>query len=161
MPFAPVILNNTPLIAFWLLERLDILAALYGSVLIPVSVRSEFLAVERESRQNALLIANWIQVASPTKVQVMPLLLGLDQGEADVLWLAVELSARLVIIDERRGRRYAQRIGVPTTGTLGVLLASKRKGLIPTVAHPIAILQKAGLHFKAELIGRVLAMAGE
>jgi hypothetical protein len=33
--------------------------------------------------------------------------------------------------------------------------------LIPAVAHPIAVLQNAGLYFKADLIGRVLKMAGE
>ena len=54
MPSAPVILNNTPLIAFWLLNRLDILRALYGSVLIPESVQNEFLAVAQASRQRAM-----------------------------------------------------------------------------------------------------------
>jgi len=44
--------------------------------------------------------------------------------------LAQELHADLLLIDERQGRLEAKRRGIPTTGTLGVLLAGQRRGLI-------------------------------
>ena len=43
----------------------------------------------------------------------------------------------MVIIDERKGRRYARRLGLPLTGTLGVLLLAKERGLITSFAAPI------------------------
>lgn len=70
---------------------------------------------------------------------------GLDQGEAEVLALAEECGARLVVMDERKGRRFARRLGVPLTGTLGVLLLGKERGLVPSLAPLLAELQEAGL----------------
>lgn len=87
--------------------------------------------------------------------------MGLDQGEAEVLVLAEEQNARLVIIDERKARRYAKRLGFPLTGTLGVLLLAKEKGIIPALAPLIEELQQAGLHLGIKLIKKVLQLAGE
>ncbi|MFZ4661107.1 MAG: hypothetical protein ACOYNY_29105 [Caldilineaceae bacterium] len=58
--------------------------------------------------------------------------IGLDQGEAEVLALAVEHNAQLVVIDERKGRRYAQRLGLALTGTLGILYKCKTKAVNPS-----------------------------
>lgn len=55
---------------------------------------------------------------------------GLDEGEAQAIQLAEELKARLLLIDDRRGRMVAEKRGIVTTGTLGVLLAGARYGLI-------------------------------
>ena len=87
--------------------------------------------------------------------------IGLDQGEAEVLTLAEEREARLVVIDERRGRRFAQRLGIPLTGTLGILLLAKGGGLIESVAVLIFRLQEAGLFLSSDLVRRTLELAGE
>jgi uncharacterized protein len=86
---------------------------------------------------------------------------GLDRGEAEVLALAVEHSARLVIIDERKGRRYARRLGLSLTGTLGVLLLAKEEGLVTAVAPLIRQLLDDGLHFSSDLVIRALTLARE
>jgi predicted nucleic acid-binding protein len=97
-------------------------------------------------------------LANPQQVLVY---VGLDRGEAEVLALASEQTARLVIIDERKGRRYARRLGLPLTGTLGVLLAAKDKGLVPALAPLIDQLLKEGLYFAPELVDKALEIAGE
>jgi predicted nucleic acid-binding protein len=43
MPSGPVILNNTPLVAFWVLGQLELLHSLYGEVLVPTAVLAEFV----------------------------------------------------------------------------------------------------------------------
>ena len=44
-------------------------------------------------------------------------------------------SDRMLLIDERRGRAEAERRGITTTGTLGVLLESGTRGLLdPAIA---------------------------
>lgn len=45
----------------------------------------------------------------------------LDAGERDAITLATELYADQLIVDDRQGRREAERRGIPAIGTLGVL----------------------------------------
>jgi predicted nucleic acid-binding protein len=161
MPDKPVVLNNTPLVAFWVLGRLDLLRDLFDEILIPPAVEAEFLAVEETVRREALGRAPWIKTAALSHPRRALAYAGLDQGEAEVLALAEERDARLVIIDERKGRRYAERMGLPQTGSLGVLLLAKQAGLIDSVATSIAKLQEAGLFLSADLVRRALEIAGE
>lgn len=161
MPARPVVANNTPLVALWVLGCLDLLRDLYGEVLIPRAVHAEFLAAEHTLRQAALDQTPWIK---PTKLQNPQRTLayiGLDQGEAEVLALAEERAARLVIIDELKGRRYAKRLKLPLTGTLGLLLLAKEEGLIPALAPLVDKLQNAGLYLDPTLVTQVLQLAGE
>jgi hypothetical protein len=161
MPAKPVIANNTPLVALWVLCRLDLLQQLYDEVWIPQAVYDEFLATERALRQAALQNAPWIKTVSLSNPQRAKVYVGLDQGETEVLALAEEHSARLVIMDELKGRRYARRLGIPLTGTLGLLLLSKERGLTLRLAPLLAELQNAGLYLAPDLIAQVLRRAGE
>ena len=161
MPVGPVVANNTPLAALWVLGRLDLLRELYGEVLIPQAVYEEFLATERALRQTALAQAPWIRPVVLDKPQRSRVYVGLDQGEAEVLALAEECGARLVVMDERKGRRFARRLGVPLTGTLGVLLLAKERGLVPSLAPLLAELQEAGLYLDSVLVVQALHLAGE
>ena len=54
----------------------------------------------------------------------------LDPGEREAIQLAEEQHADLLLIDERHGRLEAKRRGIATTGTLGVLLAAGKRGLV-------------------------------
>ncbi len=157
----PVILNNTPLVALWSIGHLMLLHDLYREIIIPQAVYEEFLATERTVRQTALNEASWIKITPLADPRQALVYIGLDQGEAEVLALANERSARLVIIDELKGRRYAKRLGLPLTGTVGVLLAAKHHGLIPALAPLINQLLKEGLFLAPELVKKVLELAGE
>ncbi|MCZ7673201.1 MAG: DUF3368 domain-containing protein [Chloroflexi bacterium] len=161
MPVGPVILNNTPLVALWLLDQFPLLQTLFGQVIIPTAVHAEFLAIEQAARQQALAASPWIKTTEIFDPRLAQVYLGLDRGESEVLALALERSARLVIMDERQGRRYAQRLALPLTGTLGVLLLAKEKQLITAVSPLIEQLQASNLFFDLELIHHVLQLAGE
>jgi uncharacterized protein len=90
MPDGPVIANNTPLVALWILGRLDLLRDLYGEVLVPETVHQEFIATEPALRQAALDSAPWIGTVPLANSQHARVYVGLDQGEAEVLALAEE-----------------------------------------------------------------------
>lgn len=66
-----------------------------------------------------------------------------------------------MIIDERKGRRYAKCLGLSVTGTLEVLLAAKTKGLIVSVAPMVDALLEYGLFLHPELVERTLQAAAE
>ncbi|MFQ5407932.1 MAG: DUF3368 domain-containing protein [Anaerolineales bacterium] len=161
MPVKPVVTNTTPLVSLWLLDRLDILRSLFGETIIPPGVQSEFLAAETAVREAALNSAPWIRVVKLSQPQRALVYSGLDHGEAEVLALAEEQEARLVIIDERSGRRFASRLRLPLTGTLGVLLLAKESGLVETIDPSIRTLRQSGMYLGEDLIERVLQIAGE
>ena len=161
MPERPVIANSTPLVSLWVLDRLDLLQDLYGEVLIPQEVHAEFLAAERGPRQAALDHAPWVRTVPLANPQHARVYVGLDEGEAAVLALAEERAARLVIIDELKGRRYAQRLGLPLTGTLGLLVLAKERGLVARLSPLLEELRKQGLYLSSALVDQTLRVAGE
>ena len=85
----------------------------------------------------------------------------LDLGEAEVLALGEETNARLLIIDEDKGRRFARRLGFSVIGTLGLLMLAKENGFVERVGPVIEELQSAGLYLAPNLIAKVLSLAGE
>jgi predicted nucleic acid-binding protein len=161
MPNKPVIINNTPLVALAALERLDILRNLYHEVLMPQAVYEEFIATDTANRLAILATMPWLKTVALRQPENIPYTDNLDRGEAEVLALAAETSARLLIIDERKGRRYAQQMGYIVTGTLGILLLAKKKGLIEKVAPFIRTLQQAGLYLAPKLVNEALILANE
>jgi predicted nucleic acid-binding protein len=157
----PVILNNTPLVALWAIDRWSILTQLFGEISIPLAVEREFLAVEADIRRRSLAEASWIHTAALSNPRHALPYQGLDRGEAEVLALAVEQDARLVVIDERKARQFAMRLGLPLTGTMGLLLLAKERGLVSRVMPLIELLQESGFYVAPELSGRVAILANE
>lgn len=66
-----------------------------------------------------------------------------------------------MIIDELKGRRYARRLSLPLTGTVGVLLLAKEKGLVHSVSALLDELKRAGLHLAPSLVARAVELARE
>lgn len=88
--------------------------------------------------------------------------LDLDKGEAEAIALAVESEAGLLLMDERRGRRAASRLGIPVVGVLGILVKAKETMLLPAVKPVLDDLRsKAGFRVSRQLYERVLQEVGE
>lgn len=157
-----VVANTTPIIALALISQLDLLRHLYGEVVIPPTVQVEVLAGGTRGIGVAeLQRANWIRVMPLQDPRRADLVSDLDRGEAEVIALAQEMNADLVIIDERLARRHAKRLRLPLTGTLGVLLKAKQRGLVPAVRPLIEQLVHGGVRLGDTLVDEVLRLAGE
>jgi uncharacterized protein len=157
-----VVVNTTPIIALSLIGELDLLRLLYDQVVVPSAVEAEVLAGDRDGiGRSELQHASWLRVASLQDPRRADLLADLDRGEAEVLALAQELNADLVIIDERLARLHAKRVGLTLTGTLGVLLRAKQLGHVKAVAPLIHRLRQGGIHLSDLVVAEVLALADE
>ncbi len=60
------------------------------------------------------------------RIQVHFLMTVLEEGEAEVLVLAKELQADLILLDEEKARKSAVLAGFSVMGVIGILIAAKR-----------------------------------
>jgi predicted nucleic acid-binding protein len=157
-----VVVNSTPVITLAIVDQLSLLRDLYETVLIPTAVHQEVQA-GGPNRAGApqLAAAPWIKAVSLRDPRRADLLSDLDRGEAEVIALAQERHADLVVIDERLGRRHAKRLGLSLTGTLGVLLKAKREGLLSEIGPIVRAIRDQGVRLGDALVGEVLVIAGE
>jgi len=126
------VVNSTPLIALSIVGHLGLLRSLFDELVIPASVYQE--VVQRgQGRPGAgeVAQADWLVVQEPKENIPLPAeLMGLDQGEIDVILLAKEVAADWVLIDEKLARQVAKAVNLRVKGTLGVLLVAYRIGLL-------------------------------
>ena len=104
-----------------------------------------------------------VRVVTPSDTSAFSVaVLRLDPGEIEALSLAVELKARIILIDERRGRAAALRAGLQPVGVLGTLASGKEAGLLSMIAPLLDRLEaNIGFHISQQLRGIVLRQAGE
>jgi uncharacterized protein len=160
-PHRIVVSNTTPIISLALIQKLDLLQQLYGEVWIPSAVESEIVAGGMRAGARELKSASYILTKSLRDSSRADLLSDLDRGEAEVIALALECNADLVIIDERLGRLHAQRLKIPLTGVLGVLLRAKQRGLLAELKPLIMQLRQAGIRLSDDVVARALMISGE
>lgn len=161
MSINPVISNNSPLVALWRLDLLSLLRDLYTEVWIPREVEKEFLGIEKESRQEALNKASWIKTIDLIDPESISVHSRLDPGEAAVFALADDHNPRFIIVDEKKARQEASKIGLPYKGTVGVLLEAKENGLIDEIKPLLMTLKQNGMRLSESIIAEALQQVGE
>lgn len=85
----------------------------------------------------------------------------LHAGEVEVMILAREMNADLLIIDDKAAKKTAKYLGFTVTGTLGVLLKAKRLGLVREVRPLLQAIRTSGFYVSETVGNMVLAAAGE
>ena len=126
-----VVSNTTPLSAFLRIDRQELLRDLYGSILIPSGVADELEHGKRWFGDWRKKLP-WVESRELTSSPFLNLLNSeLDRGEAEALTLAAELNASMLLLDEAAGRSMAQRLKMPTIGSVGCVLLAWRRGLVP------------------------------
>jgi predicted nucleic acid-binding protein len=150
------VVNSTPLIALSIVGHLDLLPLLFDQVLIPTSVYREVVQQGR-GRPGSLEIgeADWLTVTEPKEATPLPAeLMGLDEGEIDVILLAREIKADWVLIDEKLARQIAKAVGLQVKGTLGILLVAYRTGLLSRAdsLKAVSILAESSVRLSSKLV---------
>lgn len=162
LPFAA---DTGPLIALARVDQLQLLATLFGNGVIPPAVHREARIESGRpgaKRIGEALSAGWLRVVTPLDDEpVADLLRLVDAGEAEAMALCLHRQARLLLIDDAKGRKVAHRAGIPLLGVAGVLLAAKSKGLLGAVRPVLDDLAAAGYRFSHQLMDEVRRRANE
>jgi len=156
-----VVADSSVLILLARTGRIELLASLYGRVIVPQAVWLEVSGEPWRPGATALMNLAWLEVRSVDPQAAAGMRVLVDLGEAEAITLAVAHTNSLLLIDDDRGRRLALRLGLRIKGTLGVLLLAKQRGLISSVRGVVDELQQVGIHVAPSLVVAVLRAAGE
>lgn len=152
MPDRVVIADTSCLISLTRIDQLELLNALYKEVSITKEIALEF----------GVPLPHWVKVVGVKDAHYLKLLQNqLDLGEASALALALELGNVLLILDDLKGRKEAMRLGFDVTGTLGILLKAKQKGLLTSVRHQIEKLISMGFRVSPQVQEQLLKLSEE
>lgn len=159
-----VVSDSGPIIHLGMIGRTELIHDLFGDILLPGAVYREVVEVGAGLPGSLeLQAASWAVVAEPTQQTQLAKVLesDLDPGEIAVILLAVERQAGLVLVDDLAARQAAVRLGLSVIGTLGILLAAKKRGLVDAIEPLLQALKHQGFWIAASLEASVLRSAGE
>ena len=151
-----VIADTGPVNYLVLIGWIDILPALFETVIFPSTVRDE-LADPDTPR----VVRGWVSdLPAWPKVHDMSTpgnsTAELGAGETAAIALAVELRADLLLMDDRRGLVAALRKGLAVTGTMGLLTRAAERGLLD-LADAFDKLKQTNFRYRQQTMDVLLA----
>ncbi len=157
-----ITVNTSPLQYLHQLGCLDLLAQLYGNVLVPTAVVQELaqgakFGIDLPTLENL----SWVSLVPEDQQALARVSDKLGSGERAVIALGLTKTDPLLIIDDSEARRHANMYGLRVTGTLGVLLKAKQSGRIVAVRPLLDALEHVGFFLDPATRAHVLALAGE
>ena len=157
------VVDTAPLIFLSKLGHLDLLKTATDEICAAQAVVDEIQGKPDEAaRIIDLACQSWLSVRQVRNRQAVEILLAdLGLGEAETIVLAKEIAAERVMMDDLDARRFAHRVGLELIGTLGLLLAARLSGKIPSLRTEIEKLEAAGFRAAPRLIERLLIEANE
>ena len=157
-----IIADSSPLIGLARIGQLGLLPKLAKRIVVPAAVHAEVTAARADAPGAAEVVAQtWLEVQAADPAVVAPLLIFVDRGEAEAIALAQRESAAVLVMDDLRARKLAQRLGLRRMGTVALLGQAKREGLIPKLKPALDALVVEGIFIRRELIDAALKEAGE
>jgi predicted nucleic acid-binding protein len=137
-----VVSDASPLIALARIDCLELLPKLYGNILISTEVYAEtVIAGAGLPGAGQIAGAEWIEVSPVSDAAAVAETVrrtGLGAGEVSAILLAKEVAAGLMLIDERRARRYAKSEGLEVVGCVGILETLHQRGFLADLREAYA-----------------------
>lgn len=149
------VVNASPLIALDSIGRLGLLGLLGRDVAVPPAVLREVSHGGRTALPTTVAILDSVELV-PTVV-----MWGLGGGETEVLSHASRSTNTEAILDDLAARQCAAAHGIPTRGTLGVIVIAKRLGVISAAKPIFESLRQAGFYVASGILEAALKAAGE
>jgi predicted nucleic acid-binding protein len=153
MSEAIAVSDASPLIVFHQIERIELVNAVLGNVLIPSAVASE-IAPSLGAPPEWVHVMHHAQARAPE-----PWWSSLDPGEIAAISLAVDVSADRILIDDLPARRMAEHLGLQVVGSLGILLEAYRMRLLEDVRPVLDAMIEVRFHVGRSLYEEILGIA--
>jgi predicted nucleic acid-binding protein len=147
-----IISDTSCLILLDKIGELEILNKLFGSIITTTVVASEF----------GQPLPSWIEIRQPSDNNYQSIIeVSVDKGEASAIALAIELDDCLLIIDDLKGRKFANEIGLTIIGTIGVIVDAKLAGIIPSIKPILTKIKSTNFRITEQLEALILKRSGE
>ena len=159
-----VISDTTPIITLIKINHIDLLEKLFGEVFIPEAVFHELTTNTAFADEAEIVKASSFlkvkTVQNQQSLSILQAVSGLDDGESEAIILAGELGSDALIIDERKGRKIAQKLGITITGTIGILIQAHNENMISTENAKLYLeqLKNSNIRLSEALIQEALSM---
>ena len=141
-----IISDTTCLVILEKIGHLEILKHLYGTVTITTLISKEFKKI----------LPDWIHIRDPADSDYVHFLSQIvDPGEASAIALSAELENCVLILDDLKARKLASELQLKFTGTLGIILFAKNKGLLGDMDLVIAKIQDSNFRLSKNLIEKL------
>jgi predicted nucleic acid-binding protein len=124
-----VVSDTGPIRYLVLIEAIELLARFYDRLIIPRTVFAELTHPHAPAavKEWVSALPAWVEVRPASQVDWGGIL---GPGEAEAIALAQELKANSLLLDETEARQDALRLGLPVSGTVGLLEKAAERELI-------------------------------
>jgi uncharacterized protein len=146
--------NTSPLIILAKARLLELLPTFFSRVLIPQAVLDEIASgPENDPIRQLLPKYPWL-VPVRVEPELSPLSTwAIDRGEAEVIEYARLNRMLPVLLDDRRARRVAERLGLRVHGTIGIAAAAaQRNNSLELFRSFVVALRSAGIYVSDEIV---------
>ena len=120
-----IIISDTS--CFIILEnigKLELLQKAYGEIVTTTEIVNEY----------GEPLPEWVKIGTvKDKYRQQLLEMQIDKGESSAIALALETPDYTIILDDYKARKIAEQLGINFTGTIGVIVKAKLKGIIPSI----------------------------
>ncbi len=147
-----IISDTSCLIILSIIGELDLLRRLYKTVTITQDILLEY----------GEIVPDWIEVQQVKDSYSQQLLeMQINKGEASAIALALSSGKHILILDDCKARKVAERLGLTVTGTLGVIIKAKNTGIVSSIKPYLFKIKGTNFRISEELEQIALKEANE
>lgn len=107
-------------------------------------------------------LPEWIEIINPPEDKIEIIIrMNLDRGEASAMALAMNIERSILIIDDLKARKVADKLNLRYSVTLGLILRAKQEGILPAIKPVIEKIDTTDFRIDKHLLQSVLIQAGE
>lgn len=157
----------TPLISLMKTGPLDLVEQLFGEIQIPEAVFHELISNRHFPEESKMIqesaFIKKVMVEDVKAVELLCRSTGLDLGESEAIVLSDSNGAKLLLMDEARGRKVAKQMGIQLMSTIGMLLVAYKEDRLTKeeILECLEALRHSGRHISSKLYEQLLQKLAE
>lgn len=154
-----VISDSGPIFSLAIVDKLEILTAIFDKIYIPKAVWIEI--TRDETPEHYPRIVHFFKDKVEEISGFNDLTFVMDFGESESVILYRELQADFLLIDDKKARTFAENSGIQCVGTIGILSIAKQKGIIEALKPIFQAFLKNKRYYSLKLLNMVLEQHNE